>query len=293
MNTLPSPSANNPSATSDAENSTTTKVETAYQSVPIGFDPSEVSLYGVKSTASTVQSSALSVEHGSILPGRRFVVVACAIVLCAWMMIAIWDRYARHAIVQEYGARASRQNSPIAAEPLPNVDDGNPAHDPHIVGLARQLNARDIDRLGLIRVSSPEDLTIARSALSPIHYGRLTVVGTFSPYSSTIGTPDGTIELVQTDTASMRSAFAHEYLHHLWANRLTTADQERISRVLSEVYEHDTKMHKIMQSYGSARDTELFAYYCANTSDTYLSDELLDICGAYIDRRVLAGSFER
>lgn len=82
---------------------------------------------------------------------------------------------------------------------------------------------------------------------------------------------------------------AHEYLHHVRFTVLDDKTKQKLTSDLIAMYGNDDYMHKRMKEYANAdagilQPTELFSYYCTESSDRYLRRYVLDACKAYIDR---------
>ncbi len=86
------------------------------------------------------------------------------------------------------------------------------------------------------------------------------------------------------------SIAAHEYLHHVWFKTLDEETKRRLTSDMITIYGKDPMMHKRVSSYSdkqTLQPTELFSYYCTESSDQYLTDYILAECGKYINRAAL------
>lgn len=89
-----------------------------------------------------------------------------------------------------------------------------------------------------------------------------------------------------------RTVIAHEYLHFVWANTIEADSQykEKMTSDLITLYGNDQPMQQRVRGYSDTQrlePTELFAYYCTESSDAYLSAYLLGECNKYINRSAL------
>ena len=87
----------------------------------------------------------------------------------------------------------------------------------------------------------------------------------------------------------------HEYLHVVWVqfgniDKYSDDFVPKLSGELTSLYDNDQWMHQRMQWYvdnGTFSANELFAIYCTESSDSYLSADILTQCSTYIDRSKL------
>lgn len=92
---------------------------------------------------------------------------------------------------------------------------------------------------------------------------------------------------VQTST---KPALAHEYLHYVWDKKMTPEEKTTLTTQLTNLYNGDYGMSGRMSKYTyltvGSQDfaTELFSIYCTESSDGYLSPEVLTKCNKWINR---------
>lgn len=89
------------------------------------------------------------------------------------------------------------------------------------------------------------------------------------------------------DPEQENTMIAHEYLHHVWLTVLDKQTKETINSHLITMYSDDVYMKQRVKQYsdaGKLYPTELFSYYCTESSDAYLTTFVRDQCNTYIDR---------
>lgn len=86
----------------------------------------------------------------------------------------------------------------------------------------------------------------------------------------------------------LKSTVAHEYLHHVWFSRLDQETKDRLTSDLITMYGKDPFMQQRADGHYSQRGmlapTELFSFYCTESSDYYLTQFTLRQCNKYINR---------
>lgn len=82
---------------------------------------------------------------------------------------------------------------------------------------------------------------------------------------------------------------AHEYLHHIWNSDLTKNDKDMLSSNLPSALASDSFMINRLAGYQGIQTSafELFSFYCTESSDSFISAEVLELCNRYIDRSKL------
>lgn len=91
-------------------------------------------------------------------------------------------------------------------------------------------------------------------------------------------------------TDDTKRTLAHEYMHHIWYTKLNRDEQNVLSSNLISSYSKDQGMQAHLLNYsnkGTLTPDELFSAYCADSSDSYLTPEILATCNKYIDRSAL------
>lgn len=86
------------------------------------------------------------------------------------------------------------------------------------------------------------------------------------------------------------TVIAHEYLHHVWATKLEDKTKGNLTSDLITMYGNDPVFRDRMFEYsekGILNPDELFAYYCTESSDGYLTKYVLRQCNKYIKRSAL------
>lgn len=84
---------------------------------------------------------------------------------------------------------------------------------------------------------------------------------------------------------------AHEYLHHIWETQIDPKTLHDLTSQLMTLYGKDDSFQKRVTTYSDMNmllPTELFAYYCTESSDQYLSQYVIDQCNTYIKRSSLS-----
>lgn len=83
---------------------------------------------------------------------------------------------------------------------------------------------------------------------------------------------------------------AHEYLHHIWETQIDPKTLHDLTSQLMTLYGKDDNFQNRVATYSDTNmllPTELFAYYCTESSNQYLSQYVLSQCSKYINRNVL------
>lgn len=83
---------------------------------------------------------------------------------------------------------------------------------------------------------------------------------------------------------------AHEYLHHVWETELDVQTIHDLTSQLMTLYGQDDWFKTRVANYSDTNmlmPTELFAYYCTESSDGYLTPYVLEQCSKYINRKSL------
>ena len=83
---------------------------------------------------------------------------------------------------------------------------------------------------------------------------------------------------------------AHEYLHHVWEAEMDAQTLHDLTSQLMTLYGKDDWFKTRVATYSDTNmlmPTELFAFYCTESSDQYLTQYVIDRCNTYIDRSTL------
>lgn len=116
--------------------------------------------------------------------------------------------------------------------------------------------------------------------------------GEYTPYDDYDGNfSHGTITIKKgLDANEEKVLVAHEYLHHIWETQTDDKSLHDLTSQLMTLYGKDSDFQNRVTTYSDTNmllPTELFAYYCTESSDQYLSKYVLDECNKYINRAVL------
>lgn len=87
-----------------------------------------------------------------------------------------------------------------------------------------------------------------------------------------------------------KRTLAHEYIHHIWYTKLNRDEQNILSSNLISSYGKDQGMQAHLLNYSNKNTLtpdELFSAYCADSSDSFLTTDILATCNKYIDRSAL------
>jgi hypothetical protein len=156
-------------------------------------------------------------------------------------------------------------------------------HDPKIVGTMQQIGASqksidEIDERYVAQFRNPKlenQGGYYQAVLGPtgqLSYGMLTIKQGLDP----------SVE---------RTVIAHEYLHHVWYALLDLKTRESLESDLISMYGRDPWMQERVKGYIDVRElqpTELFSYYCTESSEGYITSFVLTECNKYINRSSLA-----
>jgi len=83
---------------------------------------------------------------------------------------------------------------------------------------------------------------------------------------------------------------AHEYIHHVWESQLDPTTLHDLTSQLMTLYGKDEWFKTRVATYSDTNmllPTELFAFYCTESSDQYLTQYVIDQCNTYIKRDAL------
>lgn len=169
----------------------------------------------------------------------------------------------------------------IQANTTTNILMPELTHDPHIVDVLHQIGATDIDLIDERYAPSYNDpdysekwgeyQAFVNQATQQFAYGKLTVLQGLDPEQEKI-------------------SVAHEYLHHVWFKLLDVQAKDNLTAQLIGMYGNDPVIRDRVKEYvaaGNLYPTELFSYYCTESSNGYLTQYVLDTCNKYINRSVL------
>lgn len=93
-----------------------------------------------------------------------------------------------------------------------------------------------------------------------------------------------------TAGATLDTIVAHEYLHHIWFKTLDDTTKTKLTSDLITIYGRDPVMQERVKSYAekqTLQPTELFSYYCTESSDSLLTSYIVSECNKYINRGTL------
>lgn len=83
---------------------------------------------------------------------------------------------------------------------------------------------------------------------------------------------------------------AHEYLHHIWETQIDPATLHDLTSQLMTMYGDDDGFKNRVAQYSDTNmllPTELFSFYCTESSDQYLTTYVAEQCSTYINRSTL------
>ncbi len=92
------------------------------------------------------------------------------------------------------------------------------------------------------------------------------------------------------DAEEEKVVVAHEYLHHIWASELDQQALHDLTSQLMTLYGKDDWFKTRAATYSDTNmllPTELFSFYCTESSDQYLTSYVVEQCGKYINRSTL------
>lgn len=92
------------------------------------------------------------------------------------------------------------------------------------------------------------------------------------------------------DAEEEKVVTAHEYLHHVWEVELDTGTLHDLTSQLMTLYGKDEWFKTRVATYSDTNmlmPTELFAFYCTESSDQYLTPYVIEKCNTYINRSTL------
>lgn len=116
--------------------------------------------------------------------------------------------------------------------------------------------------------------------------------GEYAPYEDSQGNFSyGVITIKQGLKAEEeKTVVAHEYLHHIWEAELDATTQHDLTSQLMTLYGKDDWFKNRVATYSDTNmllPTELFAFYCTESSDKYLTSYVTKTCNKYINRKAL------
>jgi len=92
------------------------------------------------------------------------------------------------------------------------------------------------------------------------------------------------------DLEEEKLVVAHEYLHHVWEAELDPVTLHDLTSQLMTLYGKDGWFKTRVATYSDTNmllPTELFAFYCTESSDQYLTPYVIGECNKYINRDTL------
>lgn len=92
------------------------------------------------------------------------------------------------------------------------------------------------------------------------------------------------------DPEEEKIVVAHEYLHHVWEAELDPVTLHDLTSQLMTLYGKDDWFKTRVATYSDTNmllPTELFAFYCTESSDQYLTPYVIDECNKHINRDAL------
>jgi hypothetical protein len=116
--------------------------------------------------------------------------------------------------------------------------------------------------------------------------------GEYKAFIDTVGNWSyGVLTIKQGTTGNVLDTLvAHEYLHHIWFKTLDSETKTKLTSDLISLYGKDPVMQELVKSYAekqTLQPTELFSYYCTETSDSLLTPYIVSECNKYINRGTL------
>ncbi len=116
--------------------------------------------------------------------------------------------------------------------------------------------------------------------------------GEYSPYEDSNGDFSyGVITIKEgLDAEEEKRLVAHEYLHHIWEAEIDPTSQHDLTSQLMTLYGKDEWFKTRVATYSDTNmliPTELFAFYCTESSDKYLTTYVVEECNKYINRDTL------
>lgn len=116
--------------------------------------------------------------------------------------------------------------------------------------------------------------------------------GEYAPFNDYDGNfSHGTITIKKgLDANEEKVLVAHEYLHHIWETQIDDKTLHDLTSQLMTLYGKDSDFQNRVTTYSDTNmllPTELFAYYCTESSDQYLSQYVLEQCNRHIKRGAL------
>ena len=139
----------------------------------------------------------------------------------------------------------------------------------------------------------PEKLNnVSISYVSDYEDGFKDQAGEYIPHTDSKGNFSyGSITIKQgLSPEEERVLVAHEYLHHVWESQLDQTTQHDLTSQLMTMYGRDDWFKNRIATYSDTNmliPTELFSYYCTESSDPYLTTYVSGECNKYISRSAL------
>lgn len=161
--------------------------------------------------------------------------------------------------------------------------------------------------LALVKVGSPSVATTSttqdQALVADLRY--VGVVGKIEPnlrYTSdhitTTNTkdPDGTYEdssntiVIKSglDKEGERRVVTHEYMHYIYRNVFTDRQRNIVNTAIAKQLASNSKVNNYVHSlYNQGYVEETFAIDCANTTDSLVPQDILDVCDLYVNKSKL------
>jgi hypothetical protein len=171
-------------------------------------------------------------------------------------------------------------NAGISAQTTSSIVVPPLEHDPEIIAVLQQIGATHIEAIDERYVDGYNEKLTDQ-------------LGKYQAYIN-LTTGDflyGTLTVKRgQDKNQERDMIAHEYLHHVWFALFDEPTKQNLTSHLITLYGKDLWMQDRVKDYsdnGILQPTELFSYYCTESSDDYLTTYIKDTCNAYINRSAL------
>lgn len=239
---------------------------------------------------------------GALVRGYAALVTALMVLIC---LVCIWLKKRKKTVLGRVSANVLKMymwmgivlgTLLVVATPDPQSSSANAGinvehtnaiiapsllSDPVIIEALQRVGATDIGGIETKYVDSFEDMSLDGQAGRYQAYVDATGKWSYGVLSIKRGLMGGELD----------SVVAHEYLHHIWFKTLDEKTKLRLTSDLITIYGNDPDMHARVATYSdnqSLQPTELFSYYCTESSDGYLTSDVLSECAKYINRSALS-----
>lgn len=159
--------------------------------------------------------------------------------------------------------------------------------------IIKPLTNQDSHLMGVVASVGGDTSKLENVSISYIDsYKEKDMAGEYTPYNDSDGKFSyGTITVKKgLSSEEEKVVVAHEYLHHIWGTQIEPSVIRSLTSQLMTLYGKDDWFKTRLATYSDTNiliPTELFSFYCTESSNQYLTQYVIDQCNTYIKRDTL------